>query len=200
MVELKDLIFNKIRKTGCVSFIIYSCFHALVFLDPPVSCLYADENIYASYLVSVETVVSEGMTTDSGLVMVPAANEYRIEGFTRTKSEGSASSASESALQDAVHDALSRLVVEKGLKSVKSSQELVNGRFYDVTKMRHEGIIKYPYTVKKGKTEKAGEIHVEIEVDFSPVSMPSEWGWQRFKKTVSNSFSDVVSVFRHIWD
>lgn len=185
-------------------FIIY-CFFLLLFLNP---CAFltgkaeslAAENGYDSYMIYVETVVSEGRTTDSGLVMIPVDNEYRLAGFRRLKSEGSAPAISISALQDAVNDALARIVVEKGLKSVKSSQEVVDGRYYDITRMRHEGVIKYPYSVKEIKSETPDRIRVEVEADFSPVSMPSEWGWQGFKKSVSKSFSDVLSVFRHLWE
>lgn len=152
------------------------------------------------YALTVESTIINGKNTESRFNMTPANDEYRIDGFKTALSKGSSSESSQNPFDDSVNDALSKLTVNKGLKSLRSSQSIIDGNLTDVTTMRHEGVIKYPYKTRILKNGPNNEINVEVEVEFSAFSMPSEWGWQRFKKSVSNNLSDVVSVFRQIWD
>lgn len=163
---------------------------------------HSDSKEKASFLYSltVETTIINGMVNNSRFYMVPADGEYRIDGFKKAISSGSSEMSSKNPLEDAVNDALSKLTAEKGLKSVKSSQSVIDGRLTDTTIMMHEGVIKYPYKTLILSHKTGHEISVQVEAEFSPYSMPSAWGWQRFKKSVSNGLADMVSVFRQIWD
>ncbi len=152
------------------------------------------------YAVTVETTITDGITTESIFYMAPADEEYRIDGFTMEVAQGSSTEDSKNPFEDSVNDALSKLTANKGLKSVLSKQRVLDGNLTSMTVMKHQGFIKYPYKIRIMKKGPKNETNVEIEVEFSAFSMPSEWGWQRFKKSVSNNFSDVVSVFRQIWD
>lgn len=152
------------------------------------------------YALIVETTIINGKNTESRFTMTPADEEYRIDGFKMEFSTGSSSESSKSPYEDSVNDALSKLTVNKGLKSLSSSQSVLDGNLTDITVMKHEGVIKFPYKTRILKNTHNNEINVEVEVEFSAFSMPSAWGWQRLKKSVSNNLSDVISVFRQIWD
>lgn len=176
-------------------------FTLILFLIVP-GILYSEAKFkkMSVYALRVESTIINGKNTDSKFYMTPADDEYRIDGFKSALSKGSSSESSKNPFDDSVNDALSKLTVNKGLKSLRGSQSIIDGNLKDMTIMRHEGVIKYPYKTRILKNGPNNEINVEVEVEFSAFSMPSEWGWQRFKKSVSNNLSDVVSVFRQIWD
>lgn len=155
------------------------------------------EERFRLYYLSVETTLVNGIAAGSEFMMSPVDSEYRIEKFEKIAYSGNSSG---TAYEDAVNDALSKLVADKGLKSVSSSQRLVDGVMTDVAIMKHEGVLKFPYKASTAAKCPEGMTCVDIEAEFSAFSMPSEWGWQRFKKSVSNCFADVLSVFRQIWD
>lgn len=175
--------------------------HSILILALPL-ILYAETKIkkIEVYAVTVETTIVNGMNTESRFYMTPADEEYRIDGFTMEVAQGSSTEDSKNPFEDSVNDALSKLTANKGLKSLSSSQRVLDGNLTSMTVMKHQGFIKYPYKTRIMKKGPKNETNLEVEVEFSAFSMPSEWGWQRFKKSVSNNFSDVVSVFRQIWD
>lgn len=152
------------------------------------------------YALKVETTVVNGITTDSRFIMLPANDEFRMEGFEKIIATGSSPLSSKNPLQEAINDALSGITVEKGLKSVKSSQRMIDGNLTDITTMAHEGVIRYPYRIALAEKKQGQEMSVIVEAEFSPYSMPSRWGWLKLKKSVSNSLTDMVSVLRQIWD
>jgi len=72
--------------------------------------------------------------------MIPAADEFRIDSFQNFRVTGMASGTGEIDVEsEAVHNAISKLLVNSGLKSINSKRYLVQSSSGDIAILSYEG-------------------------------------------------------------
>jgi len=168
------------------------CFHAL-FLA--VSAGAAPTSIYYSKLY-VQT--TNGIITDSGLEMLPARSEFRMEKFSCFQVTGEITGDTTlDTLTEAKQNAISKILLAHGLKSVKSSRVLINSESRDKTILNYEGVVRIPCRVLEADfLENPTNRGVHMEVWFAPMAFPSEWSSLYWKALIKNAFLDAAAFFK----
>lgn len=134
---------------------------------------FCDPIYYARYQIQSEN----GMITRSILEIIPAADEFRMDEFQRIKVTGLAAGTGEiDAESEAIHNAISRLLVSSGLKSINSRQYLFNSDSRDVAILNYEGMVRLPIIVRNRNTSSKNDLYgIDAEIDFAPIAFPTRW-------------------------
>jgi hypothetical protein len=134
---------------------------------------FCDPMYYARYQIQSEN----GMIIRSILEIIPAADEFRIDEFQRIKVTGMASGTGEiDAESEAIHNAISRILVSSGLKSINSRRFLFNADSGDVAILNYEGVVRLPIIVRNRNTSLKNDLYgIDAEIDFAPIAFPTRW-------------------------
>jgi hypothetical protein len=134
---------------------------------------FCDPIYYARYQIQSEN----GMIIRSILEIIPAVDEFRIDEFQRIKVIGVASGTGEiDAESEAIHNAISRILVSSGLKSINSRRYLFNSDSGDVAILNYEGVVRLPITVRNRNTSLKNNLYgIDAEIDFAPIAFPTRW-------------------------
>ncbi len=134
---------------------------------------FCDPIYYARYQIHSEN----GMITRSILEIMPAADEFRMDEFQRIKVTGMASGTGEiDAESEAIHNAISRILVSSGLKSINSRRYLFNSDSGDVAILNYEGVVRLPIIVRNRNTGFKNDLYgIDAEIDFAPIAFPTRW-------------------------
>ena len=134
---------------------------------------FCDPIYYARYQIQSEN----GMIIRSILEIIPAADEFRMDEFQRIKVTGMASGTGEiDAESEAIHNAISRILVSSGLKSINSRRYLFNSDSGDVAILNYEGVVRLPITVQNRNTSLKNDLYgIDAEIDFAPIAFPTRW-------------------------
>jgi hypothetical protein len=141
---------------------------------------------------------TNGIITDSGLEMLPARSEFRMEEFNCFQLTGEISGNTQlDALSEAKHNAISKILVAHGLKSVKSRRVLINSEAQDRTILNYEGVVRIPCRVlEEDFSKNYTNPGVSMEVWFAPMAFPSEWSSLYWKTVIKNAFLSVPYFFK----
>ncbi len=143
------------------------------------------------YYVRYDMKTSKNRLVDTKLTMVPAENEFRAENFSVVPATGAISAGSDRSSAElmrlAKENALKSLLMEKGLKSVRSKD-------YD-TVISWEGAVKIPMKiVDKGFIESKDTFFVKAKINFSPTAFPDRWNRLKFRHSVKKWVSDFMDL------
>ena len=148
---------------------------------------------YARYQIRSEN----GMIVNSSLELIPASEEFRIEGFRRVRVSGTASGTNGiDAESSAIHDAVTKLLVASGLKSINSLRHMVhtdtaagNG---DVAILNYEGVVCFPVSIQSRKAGGGSSLYrIDAEIDFAPLAFPTRWSALYMDHLVKKTARDV---------
>ena len=178
------------KRTIYTPLILYLCFTSYSL------CWSSDVN--TDYYLRSDVKTENGIIIEANLLMVPADTDFRKKKYIRFVASGKADiNARPDPVSAAKHDALNKLVIANGVKSIKSASTSVNSIQHEESILSYEGFIKSPYAVShQGYTDNGSKYALEIEVWFSPVAYPSEWSFYYFKKKLSDITRNVISVFK----
>jgi hypothetical protein len=149
------------------------------------------------YYVRLDQKIVNGTYVTDSLTMVPADGDYRMLPFKRHVVTGNVVAASKAdTLTAAKHNAMERLLITEGTKSVRSISEKDTKSTYEENVASYEGYILIPYRVQNGRYSKDGTVFsIDIEIDFAPLSYPPEWSYRFFKKKVNDTIGYILSLF-----
>jgi hypothetical protein len=153
---------------------------------------YPDEGI-DSYYIKYDIKSSKNKVVGDNLLMIPSKNDFRMEKFSRISISGVISAApgesNESTQQRIKENALKNILINNGLKSVKTKD-------YD-TVISYEGVIKTPLTLKKNTyLEEQNEYVYEAMVDFCPIAFPDKWETLNMKHRIKEMVYDFFQLFK----
>lgn len=173
----------------------------LLLLYGPITA-YCDSIYFARYQIQSEN----GMIVRSFLEMIPASEEFRAERFQRVRVSGTATGMDKiDAESAAIHDAISKLLIASGLKSINSRRYMVHsGTGFgsgDVAILNFEGVVRFPVTIqsKQAGTQNA-MYNIDAEIDFAPIAFPTRWSAlyidHLLKKTAQEFQMFLYSAFK----
>lgn len=162
---------------------------SFIFLIRPV---FADEGISFFY-IRLDIKSSKNIIQDENLIMVPVDSDFRAEKFSQVSVSGVISAASgesnESVRKRIKENALKNILVNNGLKSVKTKD-------YD-TVLSYEGVIIPPLNLTKHiYVEEQNGYKYEVRVDFSPLSFPDRWEALNLKHKIKELVNDFFQFFK----
>lgn len=152
------------------------------------------------YYLRLDILYSDNAHDRSNLMMIPAANEYRTENFTRITTTGTAKASGSPSAPDvltrAKHNGFKYILEHQGLCSVKNQAATVKNSSHSSTIMSYEGAVKLPCTLKNHHYDPATDtVSVTLEVDFAPLQFPDKWGYLKLKSTLKEFAGDLFSIF-----
>ena len=148
---------------------------------------------YARYQIRSEN----GMIVASSLELIPASGEFRIEGFQRVRVSGTASGTTEiDAESSAIHDAITKLLVASGLKSVNSLRHMVHTDTAagndDVAILNYEGVVCFPVSIQSRKAGGDSSLYqIDAEIDFAPLAFPTRWSTLYMDHLLQKTVRDI---------
>lgn len=169
----------------------------LTLLLQPSTALCETSIYYARYQMRTEN----GMIVQSSLELIPAQEEFRIEGFQRFRVSGTARGSNEiDAESAAIHDAVTKLLVMSGLQSVNSLRRMVhtdavsgNG---DVAVLNYEGVVCFPVSIESRKAGGGSNLYrIDAEIDFAPLAFPTRWSALYIDHLVKKTVRDARMFF-----
>lgn len=161
------------------------------------SFAFAEDNVYERYYARFDIKSINKVIVDTHFTIIPDDEEYRFGQFMLNKVSGESSQNTDGDLESAAKcNAFSRLLAEKGLRSVKTKSVVMNHRSYEETIVSYEGVIRYPSPViYKGYEADNGTCMVEMEVWFSPLSSPRRWPFLYSKFLIKKAYKGFISIF-----
>jgi len=153
---------------------------------------YPDEGII-TYYIKYDIKSSKNKLVDDNLLMVPSKNDFRAEKFSQILISGVISAepgeSNESSQQRIKANALKNILVNNGLKSVKTKD--------NDTVISYEGVIMTPLTLKKNTyLEERNEYVYEVRVDFCPIAFPDRWEKLNMKHRIKGMVYDFFQLFK----
>ncbi len=177
---------------------LFSALAAAIFLVFPGAAAPASpERVGGLYYARFDMKTVNGVVTRGNLLIVPAKGEYRatdfkvyrINGFSEPEPGVDPESA-------ARHDAVSKLLIANGLKSVENRNTSLKTGAHDETVVSYEGVVRYPALIhEKGYTGR-NRYAVDMEIQFSPISHPDQWGRLSLKHKLSKTMDNIISIFK----
>ncbi|MBF0101689.1 MAG: hypothetical protein HQK77_12355 [Desulfobacterales bacterium] len=150
------------------------------------------------YYVNYETTTMNGILIYSHLSMIPITEEYRAVDFKKYTTDGVSTSSSTMKPEiSAVHNAIANLLIEQGLKSVKSKKSIVQQVINDQIQMSYQGVIQFPYDILHQKIDNEKEtVNVSIMVWFSPIAFPDQWQKLFYRQKIKEHVKNVLDLFK----
>lgn len=153
---------------------------------------YPDEGLN-TYYIKYDIKSSKNKLVDDNLLMVPSKNDFRAEKFSQILISGVISAdpgeSNESAQQRIKENALKNILVDHGLKSVKTKD--------NDTVISYEGVIMASLTLqKKTYLEEQNEYVYEVRVDFCPIAFPDRWEKLKMKHRIKEMVNDFFQLFK----
>jgi hypothetical protein len=156
------------------------------------------ESIYfARYQIRSEN----GMIVKSILEMIPASEEFRMDGLQRVRVRGTATGSNEiDAESAAIHDAISKILVVSGLKSINSRRHMVQSGAGigsgDVAILNFEGVVRFPVMIQSRKAGMEIDLYsIDAEIDFAPIAFPTRWSALYIDHLLKNTAQEVRMFF-----
>jgi len=153
---------------------------------------YPDEGIN-TYYIKYDIKSSKNTIVNDNLLMVPSKNDFRAEKFSQISVSGVISAApgesNESAQKRIKENALKNILLNNGLKSVKTKD-------YD-TVISYEGVMMTPLTLVKNTyvKEQNGYLY-EVRVEFSPIAFPDRWETLNMRHKIKELVYDFFQLFK----
>jgi hypothetical protein len=153
---------------------------------------YPDEGMN-TYYIKYDIKSSKNRLVDDNLLMVPSKNDFRTEKFSQILISGVISAdpgeSNEATQQRIKENALKNILVNNGLKSVKTKD--------NDTVISYEGVIMTPLTLKKNTyLEERNEYAYEVRVDFCPIAFPDRWEKLNMKHRIKEMVNDFFQLFK----
>jgi hypothetical protein len=155
------------------------------------------ENPSRLYYSKLEIISANGTIITSKLEMMPIDEDYRADDFKVFRVSGdSGKNCKTDLIPAAQHDAVSKILSIYGLKSVNSRQMLVNNRTEDITTLRYEGAVQYPFKIISREFLKHNSSYsVIMDVHFSPISFPTKWSYLYLKENLKKYLMEILQIF-----
>jgi hypothetical protein len=171
--------------------ILLSLIFSLFFSQP----VRADEN--GIYYIRYDYKSRNGVVIEGNFLMIPANEEFRYEAFSSYRISGSSLSSSKpDPLTAAKNNAFENLLLNNGVKSVNSKSTTQKTTYSDESVLSYEGFIKTPYTIQnQGYTKNGMTYEIVMDVQFSPMTYPTEWSFGYFKKKLYDTLHNMLSIF-----
>ena len=150
------------------------------------------------YYVRVDEKTSNGIIIKTNLLMIPANEEYRINGFKKITIRGNSDfNTTLDKKSAAEHNALCNLLINHGLKSVESKKTLINRNSHYEIVVSYEGVVVLPFNIIGQKYLDDGETYeIEMELKFAPITSPDNWSDLHFKNKIKNLIESFFSFFK----
>ena len=125
--------------------------------------------------------------------MIPAKDDFRGENFSVFSTTGVISAAPKDlkvSIEERIrHNALKTILVDFGLKSVKTKD-------HD-TVISYEGLITTPLNILKHTyDEKQNQYRYEVQIEFSPIAFPDRWKMNHMKHKIKQVMDDFFQLFQ----
>ena len=149
------------------------------------------------YYATYTEVFENGLLVDTNLNLRPSENIFLANNFQRHIVTGSATTDNKLPLESAAkHHAITLLLINNGLKSIKSYRTLVNTDYADKVTMTYDGVVEFPIKAISYKYTKGNNtIEGVFEINFSPVAFPTVWPYLKLKNRISvfgKKFIDIL--------
>lgn len=177
--------------------LLYILIHAFVFPHDAAEAI-DDTGKTSVYYIRLDQKIRNGVYETDSMTMVPADEDYRRLSFKTFVIKGMINAASKTdPLTAAKHDALERLLLKEGIKSIRNKSQRDMDNTYEESVISYEGYIRTPYSIKnQGYSDNSSTFSVELEVPFTPMAYPPEWTFLYFKTKICNAIDAVLSMFR----
>ncbi|MBF0226773.1 MAG: hypothetical protein HQK76_15070 [Desulfobacterales bacterium] len=151
----------------------------------------------ASYYVRYDMKSQGGIITELDFIMILSEDEFRAEEFTVFYEIGLSEENSKAPPESsALHHAITKILVDHGIKTVKNKKNLINFIYSDETILSYAGVIKAPFKIqKKGYLPDSERYKIEVEICFSPIAFPERWKWLYFKKRIHDTWEHIIAIF-----
>ena len=159
------------------------------------------KGVQKTYYARLDVKYTDNSIASDNLLLFPAENDFRAEKFTLVEQSGIALSSDKETKIDlkteAKHDAIKRLLEEKGLKSIKSKTTKTNGLYQNEVVMSYEGAVKLPCQIIDISYDTAkNQCRVKLKVAFSAIAFPDRWQSLRIKQIIKQTFNQFILFFR----
>jgi hypothetical protein len=170
-----------------------------VFLFPyDVAEAFEDNGKTSVYYIRLDQKSRNGVYETDSLTMVPADEDYRRLSFKKFVIKGRINAASKTdPLTAAKHDALERLLLKEGIKSIRNKSQRDMDNTYEESVISYEGYIRTPYRIlNQGYSKDGALFNIDMDADFAPISYPPEWSFRYIRKKFSDSMAYILSLFQ----
>lgn len=150
------------------------------------------------YYIRLDQKIKNGVYETDSLTMVPADEDYRRLSFRKLVIKGSINPASKTdPLTAAKNDALERLLLKEGVKSIRNKSQRDMDNTYEESVISYEGYFRTPYKIlAQGYSKDGAVFNIEMEVDFASMSYPPEWSFRYVRKKLDDSVAYILSLFQ----
>ncbi|MEA3465901.1 MAG: hypothetical protein U9R29_07855 [Thermodesulfobacteriota bacterium] len=149
------------------------------------------------YYATYTEVFENGLLVDTSLNLRPSENIILANNFQHHIVIGSTPTDNKLPLESAAkHHAITLLLINNGLKSIKSYRTIVNTDYADQVIMTYAGVVEFPIKTISYKCTKGNNIIEGVfEINFSPVAFPTMWPYLKIKNRFSvftKNFIDLL--------
>ncbi|GEM_PF-1290400 len=171
----------------------------LLLILPPLSTRSNAES--RLYYARIDIKYSDNKIEKSNFIMVPVENDFRAENFTSVFIKGTANFSYSipgiSIETQAEHNAIKRLLKQRGLKSIKSKSTSSNKLQHNEIVMSYEGVVKLPLKMINKKIDKQkNTCTISIEIEFAPIAFPDRWSMLKFKYKIKQILNHFILLFK----
>jgi len=177
--------------------IVFTMLHILAFSHDDASA-FDNAGKTSVYYIRLDQKVKNGVYETDSLTMVPADEDYRRLSFRKLIIKGRINPASKAdPLTAAKHDALERLLLKEGVKSIRNKSERDMDNTYEESVISFEGYFRTPYKIlAQGYSKDGAVFNIDMEIDFAPMSYPPEWSFRYVRKKFNDSVAYILSLFQ----
>lgn len=185
-------------KHGIYSIVLMFTLIHLFALPHDAAATFGDIGKASVYYIRLDQKSRNGTYETDSMTMIPADEDYRRLSFRTFVIKGRINAASKTdPLTAAKHDAFEMLLLKEGIKSIRNKSQKDMDNTYEESVISYEGYIRTPYRILTQGYSKDGTLfNIDMEVDFAPISYPSEWSFRYIRKKFSDSMAYILSLFR----
>ncbi len=145
------------------------------------------------YYVRLDQKIANGTYHTEAMSMIPADEDYRRLAFKTRRITGRVTTESKpEPLTDAIHDAISQLLLQSGTQSVRNKTAKDTQSTHEESVVSYEGYIRTPYRIiAQGYSKNGAEYSADIEVDFASMAYPKEWTFRFLIWKIRDGFATL---------
>jgi hypothetical protein len=163
-----------------------------------IAVAFDDSGKTAVYYIRLDQKIKNGVYETDSLTMVPGDEDYRRLSFRKLIIKGRINPVSKTdPLTAAKNDALERLLLKEGVKSIRNKSQRDMDNTYEESVISYEGYVRTPYKIlAQGYSKDGALFNIDMEVDFAPMSYPPEWSFRHIRKKFNDSVAYIISLFQ----
>jgi hypothetical protein len=156
---------------------------------------FANTDTWRSYAAYTE-VFENGLLVKTNLELRSSEKNFLANNFQRYIVTGSSTTDNKLPLEAvAKHHAIMLLLINNGLKSIKSRRTIVNTDYSDKVTMTYVGVVEFPIKIISYKyTQGNNTLECVFEINFSPVAFPTAWPYLKLKNRVLGFVKNFIDI------